>query len=115
LKTLQKFEDFQAEYEGSIPFTRSSLFTVRESDSFRQMGCFARSAGIPIARRAPLGARRPRNFFWPDPRIPASRSSQLVNARKISFPAPRLMGGTTMVMIKRMRLRSWTGLAEGPG
>jgi len=23
LKTLQKFEDFQAEYEGSIPFTRS--------------------------------------------------------------------------------------------
>ena len=48
LKTLQKFEDFQAEYEGSIPFTRSSVFTVRESDSFRQMGCFARSAGIPI-------------------------------------------------------------------
>jgi hypothetical protein len=29
LKTLQKFEDFQAEYEGSIPFTRSSLFTVK--------------------------------------------------------------------------------------
>jgi len=24
LKTLQKFEDFQAEYEGSIPFTRSN-------------------------------------------------------------------------------------------
>jgi hypothetical protein len=23
LKTLQKFEDFQAEYEGSIPFTRA--------------------------------------------------------------------------------------------
>jgi hypothetical protein len=23
LKTLQKFKDFQAEYEGSIPFTRS--------------------------------------------------------------------------------------------
>ena len=26
LKTLRKFGDFQAEYEGSIPFTRSSLF-----------------------------------------------------------------------------------------
>jgi hypothetical protein len=26
LKTLQKFEDFQAEYEGSIPFTRSNPF-----------------------------------------------------------------------------------------
>jgi hypothetical protein len=26
LKTLQKFEDFQAEYEGSIPFTRSNVF-----------------------------------------------------------------------------------------
>jgi hypothetical protein len=26
LKTLEKFGDFQAEYEGSIPFTRSSLF-----------------------------------------------------------------------------------------
>jgi hypothetical protein len=24
LKTLRKFEDFQAEYEGSIPFTRSN-------------------------------------------------------------------------------------------
>jgi hypothetical protein len=24
LKTPQKFEDFQAEYEGSIPFTRST-------------------------------------------------------------------------------------------
>jgi hypothetical protein len=26
LKTLPKFEDFQAEYEGSIPFTRSISF-----------------------------------------------------------------------------------------
>jgi hypothetical protein len=26
LKTLRKFEDFQAEYEGSIPFTRSIIF-----------------------------------------------------------------------------------------
>jgi hypothetical protein len=26
LKTLQQFGDFQAEYEGSIPFTRSSVF-----------------------------------------------------------------------------------------
>jgi hypothetical protein len=26
LKTLQKFGDFQAEYEGSIPFTRSNVF-----------------------------------------------------------------------------------------
>jgi hypothetical protein len=27
LKTLRKSEAFQAEYEGSIPFTRSSVFT----------------------------------------------------------------------------------------
>ena len=26
LKRLRKFEDFQAEYEGSIPFTRSNDF-----------------------------------------------------------------------------------------
>jgi hypothetical protein len=26
MKTQQKFEDFQAEYEGSIPFTRSNFF-----------------------------------------------------------------------------------------
>jgi hypothetical protein len=26
LKTLRKSGDFQAEYEGSIPFTRSNLF-----------------------------------------------------------------------------------------
>jgi len=29
--------------------------------------------------------------------------------------AQRLMGRTTMVVTTRMRLRSWTGLAEGPG
>ena len=28
LKTLRKFADFQAEYEGSIPFTRSSFSTT---------------------------------------------------------------------------------------
>ena len=34
LKTLQKFGDFQAEYEGSIPFIRSSYFIdlARRSD-----------------------------------------------------------------------------------
>ncbi len=26
LKTLEKFADFQAEYEGSIPFTRSIIY-----------------------------------------------------------------------------------------
>jgi hypothetical protein len=33
LKALRKFEDFQAEYEGSIPFTRSTIFyaTLRSS------------------------------------------------------------------------------------
>jgi hypothetical protein len=43
LSVQGKFEDFQAEYEGSIPFTRSSSFKdfARGSDSFRQMGCFA--------------------------------------------------------------------------
>jgi len=29
--------------------------------------------------------------------------------------AQRLMGRTTMVVTTRMRSRSWTGLAEGPG
>ena len=28
------------------------------------------------------------------------------------LPAPRLMGGTSMVVMKRMRSRSWMGLAE---
>jgi hypothetical protein len=31
LKILRKFEDFRAEYEGSIPFTRSKVF-VSNSD-----------------------------------------------------------------------------------
>jgi hypothetical protein len=28
LKTLEKFADFQAEYEGSIPFTRSKAISM---------------------------------------------------------------------------------------
>jgi hypothetical protein len=38
LKTPRKFEDFQAEYEGSIPFTRSDF--LRYSTILRDLGRF---------------------------------------------------------------------------
>ena len=52
LKTPPKFEDFQAEYEGSIPFTRSSLFIdlARVSD-------FILTNGLPHTFRCSLSDR----------------------------------------------------------
>jgi hypothetical protein len=55
LKTLQKFEDFQAEYEGSIPFTRSSpLKDLIVSDVTLTSGLLCAFLCFPIDRFAPL-------------------------------------------------------------
>jgi len=53
LKTLRKIGDFQAEYEGSIPFTRSKIF----NDLARQ------EIFILTSRAHRLGGSRSRNLF----------------------------------------------------